>query len=95
MFFRLMNPRSADGIMLSFGGQTALNTGVALHNAGILQRYGVKLLGTPVSSIVAAEDRDIFKQKLEEIGEKLAPSIACEVKRQGLGSKRQGLGSRA
>lgn len=76
-----MNPRSADGIMLSFGGQTALNTGVALHNAGILQRYGVKLLGTPVSSIVAAEDRDIFKQKLEEIGEKLAPSIACEVKR--------------
>jgi len=75
---QIIEKERPDGITLSFGGQTALNVGVALYNEGILDRYGVKVLGTPVSTIIAAEDRDIFKEKLEEIGEKLAPSIACE-----------------
>ncbi|XP_065052232.1 carbamoyl-phosphate synthase [ammonia], mitochondrial-like [Rhopilema esculentum] len=67
-----------DGIILSMGGQTGLNCGVELHRRGILEKYGVKVLGTPVSSIEATEDRDIFAKRLQEIGEKLAPSIAVE-----------------
>lgn len=66
-----------DGILLGFGGQTALNTGIALHEEGILSKYKVKVLGTQVDSIIAAEDRQIFADKLIEIGEKLAPSIAA------------------
>lgn len=67
-----------DGILLSMGGQTALNCGVELQKKGILDRYGVKVLGTPISSIEATEDRHIFAQRLHEIGEKLAPSCAVE-----------------
>lgn len=67
-----------DGVILSMGGQTALNCGVELHRKGIFEKYGVKVLGTPISSIEATEDRDIFAKKLQEIDEKLAPSIAVE-----------------
>ena len=66
-----------DGVFLQFGGQTALNCGVALHNAGVFKEYGVRVVGTSVDSIVATEDRDIFAKKLVEIGEKIAPSIAA------------------
>lgn len=65
-----------DGILLSFGGQTALNCGVALHEKGILSKYDVKVLGTPVEAIIATEDRQIFKDKLEEINVRVPLSIA-------------------
>ncbi len=55
------------GIMLAFGGQTALNCGVKLFRSGVLEKYNVQVLGTPVQSIIDTEDRDIFNQKLAEI----------------------------
>ncbi|XP_061547499.1 carbamoyl-phosphate synthase [ammonia], mitochondrial [Phycodurus eques] len=67
-----------DGILLSMGGQTALNCGVELFQQGVLDQYGVKVLGTPVESIMATEDRQIFAEKLKEINEKIAPSMAVE-----------------
>ncbi|XP_064800494.1 carbamoyl-phosphate synthase [ammonia], mitochondrial [Oncorhynchus masou masou] len=67
-----------DGILLSMGGQTALNCGVELFQSGVLQKYGVKVLGTPVESIMATEDRQLFADKLNEINEKIAPSFAVE-----------------
>uniref|UniRef100_A0A3Q1I509 carbamoyl-phosphate synthase (ammonia) n=1 Tax=Acanthochromis polyacanthus TaxID=80966 RepID=A0A3Q1I509_9TELE len=67
-----------DGILLSMGGQTALNCGVELFQRGVLEKYGVKVLGTPVESIMATEDRQLFADKLMEINEKIAPSIAVE-----------------
>uniref|UniRef100_A0A665XDN1 carbamoyl-phosphate synthase (ammonia) n=1 Tax=Echeneis naucrates TaxID=173247 RepID=A0A665XDN1_ECHNA len=65
-----------DAILLSMGGQTALNCGVELFQRGVLKKYGVKVLGTPVESIMATEDRQLFADKLMEIDEKIAPSIA-------------------
>ncbi|XP_068428225.1 carbamoyl-phosphate synthase [ammonia], mitochondrial [Clinocottus analis] len=65
-----------DGILLSMGGQTALNCGVELFQSGVLEQYGVKVLGTPVQSIMATEDRQLFSDKLMEINEKIAPSVA-------------------
>jgi carbamoyl-phosphate synthase (ammonia) len=65
-----------DGIVVSMGGQTALNCGVALHESGVLEKYGVRVLGTQIDAIVATEDRQIFADKLAEIKEKLAPSTA-------------------
>uniref|UniRef100_A0A3Q2PET7 Carbamoyl phosphate synthase arginine-specific large chain n=1 Tax=Fundulus heteroclitus TaxID=8078 RepID=A0A3Q2PET7_FUNHE len=67
-----------DGILLSMGGQTALNCGVELFQRGILEQFGVKVLGTPVESIMATEDRQLFADKLMEINEKIAPSFAVE-----------------
>ncbi|HET6557666.1 MAG TPA: carbamoyl-phosphate synthase (glutamine-hydrolyzing) large subunit [Prolixibacteraceae bacterium] len=66
-----------DGILLAFGGQTALNCGVALFRQGILEKYNVKVLGTPVQSIIDTEDREIFAGKLAEIDVKTPRSIAC------------------
>ena len=63
-----------DGLLLSFGGQTALNTGVALHDQGILERFNVRVLGTPVDTIKATEDRDLFIQALSKVGASCAPS---------------------
>jgi carbamoyl-phosphate synthase large subunit len=65
-----------DGILLAFGGQTALNCGVALFKAGVLEKYGVRVLGTPVQAIIDTEDRDIFVKKLDEIGVKTIKSHA-------------------
>ena len=66
-----------DGILLSFGGQTALNCGVELYQKGIFEKYGVKVLGTPVQSIIDTEDRDLFVKRLNEIGVKTIKSEAC------------------
>ena len=66
-----------DGILLSFGGQTALNCGVALYENGVLEKYGVKVLGTPVQAIIDTEDRDLFVRKLDEINVKTIKSEAC------------------
>lgn len=65
-----------DGILLTFGGQTALNCGVALQQTGVLERYGVAVLGTPISSIIHSEDRKLFAELVEEINEKVVPNCA-------------------
>ncbi len=67
-----------DGILLAFGGQTALNCGVDLYHDGVFDKYGVKVLGTPVQSIIDTEDREIFVEKLNEIDVKTIDSEACE-----------------
>jgi len=77
---RVIEKERPDGILLQFGGQTALNCGITLKENGILERYGVRVLGTPVETIEMTEDREIFAQKLAEVDEKVAPSaIANDV----------------
>ena len=66
-----------DGILLSFGGQTALNCGVELYRKGVFEKYGVKVLGTSVQAIIDTEDRDLFVKRLDEIGVKTIKSEAC------------------
>lgn len=73
---RVIEKEKPDAILLSFGGQTALNCGIALHHSGVLQKYAVQVLGTPVQAIIDTEDRDIFTEKLREIHVKTARSIA-------------------
>lgn len=65
-----------DGILLTFGGQTALNCGVEMERAGIFEKYGVRILGTPIQSIIDTEDRKVFSEKIQQLGEKVAPSAA-------------------
>ncbi|SGZ47677.1 CIC11C00000001665 [Sungouiella intermedia] len=67
-----------DGILLTFGGQTALNVGVKLEKMGVFERYGVKVLGTPIKTLETSEDRDLFAQALKEINIPIAESIAVE-----------------
>ena len=74
---RVIEKEHPDGILLSFGGQTALNCGVALYENGVLEKYGVKVLGTPVQAIIDTEDRDLFVKRLDEIGVKTIKSEAC------------------
>ena len=74
---RIIEKERPDGILLSFGGQTALNCGVELHRQGVLEKYGVKVLGTPVQAIIDTEDRDLFVKKLNEIDVKTIKSHAC------------------
>lgn len=66
-----------DCILLSFGGQTALNCGIELRKNGVFEKYNVRVLGTPVQAIEDTEDREIFAGKVQEIGESCVPSIAC------------------
>jgi len=66
------------GILLAYGGQTALNCGVALFNSGVLEKYDVKVLGTPVQSIIDTEDRELFNKRMEEIDIKIIRSEAVE-----------------
>ncbi|XP_066560917.1 multifunctional protein CAD isoform X2 [Amia ocellicauda] len=73
-----------DGILLAFGGQTALNCGVELMKSGVLDKYKVKVLGTPVSSIEMTEDRKVFVEKMEEINEHVAPSEAAHTLEQAV-----------
>ncbi|RKY43564.1 MAG: carbamoyl-phosphate synthase large subunit, partial [Candidatus Neomarinimicrobiota bacterium] len=75
---RVIEKTRPDGILLSFGGQTALNTGIELFKKGVFERYGVRVLGTPVETIIDTEDRDRFKQKLSEIGVKFPRSVAVD-----------------
>ena len=74
---RVIEKEHPDGILLSFGGQTALNCGVELYEKGVLEKYGVKVLGTPVQAIIDTEDRDLFVKRLDEIGVKTIKSEAC------------------
>ena len=75
---RVIQKEKPDGILLSFGGQTALNCGVELYRQGILEKYNVKVLGTPVQAIMDTEDRELFVEKLDEIDVKTIKSEACE-----------------
>ena len=75
---RVIQKERPDGILLSFGGQTALNCGVELYKNGILDKYGVKVLGTPVQAIMDTEDRELFVDKLNEIDVKTIKSESCE-----------------
>ena len=74
---RVIEKERPDGILLSFGGQTALNCGVELYRRGVFEKYGVKVLGTPVQAIIDTEDRDLFVKRLDEIGVKTIKSVAC------------------
>ncbi|KAJ5931715.1 hypothetical protein N7516_006204 [Penicillium verrucosum] len=67
-----------DGILLTFGGQTALNLGVQMNRMGTFERYGVKVLGTPIKTLETSEDRDLFAQALNEIDIPIAESTAVE-----------------
>lgn len=73
---KVIKKEQPDGILLAFGGQTALNCGVKLFEGGVLEKYGVKVLGTPVETIMATEDRDLFVRKLNEIDVKTIQSVA-------------------
>ena len=75
---RVIEKERPDGILLSFGGQTALNCGVELDKAGVLKKYNVKVLGTPVKAIMDTEDRELFVERLDEIDVKTIKSEACE-----------------
>ena len=74
---KVIQREQPQGIMLAFGGQTALNCGVALHESGVLEKYGVSVLGTPVEAIMDTEDRERFIGKLDEIEVKTIKSEAC------------------
>ncbi|MBN1792251.1 carbamoyl-phosphate synthase (glutamine-hydrolyzing) large subunit [Candidatus Woesearchaeota archaeon] len=73
---RVIEKEKPDGILLSFGGQTALNCGVALFESKVLERHGIRVLGTPVKTIIDTEDRELFVKRLDEIGVKTPRSIA-------------------
>ena len=75
---RVIEKERPDGILLSFGGQTALNCGVELYQSGVLKKYNVRVLGTPVQAIMDTEDRELFAEKLNEINVKTISSEACE-----------------
>ena len=75
---RVIQKEHPDGILLSFGGQTALNCGVELERSGILKKYNVRVLGTPVEAIMNTEDRELFVEQLNQINVKTIRSEACE-----------------
>lgn len=75
---KVIEKERPDGVLLSFGGQTALNCGVALYKAGVFEKYGVRVLGTPVRAIMDTEDRELFVKKLDEINVKTIKSEAVE-----------------
>ncbi len=75
---RVIEKERPQGILLSFGGQTALNCGVELFKSGVLEKYNVKVLGTPVQAIIDTEDRELFVERLHEINVKTIESHACE-----------------
>ncbi|MEI6456958.1 MAG: carbamoyl-phosphate synthase (glutamine-hydrolyzing) large subunit, partial [bacterium] len=75
---RVIKKERPDGVMLSFGGQTALNCGVTLYKQGVFEKFGVRVLGTPIDTIINTEDRDLFCRKLAEIGVKTPVSRAVD-----------------
>ena len=75
---KVIDKERPDGVLLSFGGQTALNCGVALYQGGVFEKYGVQVLGTPVQAIMDTEDRELFVKKLDEINVRTIKSEACE-----------------
>ena len=86
---KVIKKEQPDGILLAFGGQTALNCGVKLFEAGILEKYNVKVLGTPVETIMATEDRDLFVKKLNQIDVKTIQSHATNTLQESLEAAEQ------
>ena len=86
---KVIEKERPDGILLSFGGQTALNCGVALYKSGVLQKYGVEVLGTPVQAIIDTEDREIFANMLREIDVKTPRSIAANNMKEALAAAKE------
>jgi carbamoyl-phosphate synthase large subunit len=86
---KILVKEEVDSIALSFGGQTALNCGLALEEAGIFDKYGVRVLGTPVRAIRDTEDRELFIKRLDEIGVKTARSRACNNMEQARAAARE------
>ncbi|EYF02065.1 carbamoyl-phosphate synthase large subunit [Chondromyces apiculatus] len=86
---RIIQKEEVDAIALSFGGQTALNCGLELSDAGILDRYGVRVLGTPIRAIRDTEDRRLFIDRLDEIGVKTARSRACRTPAEAMQAARE------
>jgi carbamoyl-phosphate synthase large subunit len=78
-----------DGVLLSFGGQTALNCGLELEERGVFERLGVRVLGTPVESIRVTEDRQLFADRMKSIGVAVARSIACDSVEEGIEAARR------
>ena len=74
---KVIEKEKPQGILLSFGGQTALNCGVELYRKGVFDKYGIKVLGTPVQAIIDTEDRELFVEKLDQIGVKTIRSHAA------------------
>jgi carbamoyl-phosphate synthase large subunit len=81
---KVIQEEKPDGLFLSFGGQTALNCGVELWEKGLLEKYNLEVLGTPVEAIQKTEDRDLFNKELTKVGVKMPRSIACENKEEGM-----------
>merc|ERR1719419_1323029 len=81
---KVIKKENPDGILLQFGGQTALNCGIELTKQGVFERYNVQVLGTPVETIEATEDRKLFAEKLAEIKEKVAPSAIAVTEAEAL-----------
>ncbi len=86
---RVIEKEKPDGVLLAFGGQTALNCGVALHERGVLRKHGVAVLGTPVSTIVETEDKGLFARALGRIGIKTPKSFAVKTVKDGLRAGRE------
>ncbi|KAL3268515.1 hypothetical protein HHI36_007626 [Cryptolaemus montrouzieri] len=78
-----------DGVLLTFGGQTGLNCGIELEKKGVFKKYNVKVLGTPIQSIIDTEDRKIFSEEINAVGEKVAPSIAAHSVKEALEAAEQ------
>ena len=74
----VIKKESPQGILLAFGGQTALNCGVELYKSGVLDKYNLQVLGTPIRAIMDTEDRDLFVKKLDQINVKTIKSFAVE-----------------
>ncbi|MHC1733511.1 MAG: carbamoyl-phosphate synthase (glutamine-hydrolyzing) large subunit [Bacteroidales bacterium] len=88
---RVIEREKPDGVLLSFGGQTALNCGTALYRSGVFEKHGVEVLGTPVEAIMNTEDRELFVKKLDEIGVRTPRSVAVTTVEDALGAA-EGLG---
>ncbi len=86
---KVIEKERPDGILLAFGGQTALNCGVQLYTAGTLEKYNVAVLGTPVQSIMDTEDRDLFVKKLDQINVKTIQSYAVSTTKDALQAARR------
>lgn len=86
---RIIEKERPEGILLGFGGQTALNLGLSLSDAGILAKFGVKVLGTPISTIKTTEDRQLFKEALDAIGVKTCPSVVAHTVEEAVSAARQ------
>ena len=86
---RIIAKEKPDGILLGFGGQTALNLGINLDKAGVFKKYGVAVLGTSIASIQLTEDRDLFKKNLAEIGIQSPKSFAVRSIKEALSAAKK------